>query len=109
MVIDEDESGTYDPNVQEWDEEDEDEEEVSAEEASSVDDEFRIDPIVRDHGEKTQTCGVRLSMMEYARFFESLREQVSFTMVDQYVASNRGRKVFRQVLEDMFRERIEKA
>ncbi len=95
--------------MQEWDEEDEEEDEVSTEEASSVDDDFQINTMIHDHGNKTQTCGVRLSMMEYARFFESLREQVSFTMVDQYVASNRGRKVFRQVLEDMFRERIEKA
>ena len=96
--------------MKEWEEEEEEEEDVDDDEqAADVPDKPRITTIVRDPCNSAKARGTRLSVIEYKRFLESLKDQVSFAMVDQYVASNGGKRVYRKVLEDMFRERIEEA
>ena len=108
-MIDQDESGTYDPNKEEEEEEEEEEEVVEVNEpADEIDDDASLQtsrPVT--HGRKS--AGIRLSTIEYKRFLKSLLEQVSFSRVDRDVASNRGTKVFRRVIKEMFRERIEEA
>lgn len=93
--------------MEEWDQEEEDVDDYDH--ASDVNDMPHLTTVVRDRCKSAKACGARLSVIEYKRFLESVKDQVSFAMVDQYVASNRGKRVFRKVLEDMFRERIEEA
>ncbi len=94
--------------MEEW-EEGEEEDVDDDEQASEVDDGAHKTAVVRDRCKSAKPGGTCLSVIEYKRFLESVKDQVSFAMVDQYVASNRGKRVFRKVLEDMFRERIEEA
>lgn len=92
--------------MEEW----EDEEEAESEEmGSDVDEEPHLATITHERRKSAKVCRTRLSVIEYERFLESVRVQVSFALVDQHVASNRGKRVFRKVLEEMFRERIEEA
>lgn len=107
-IVDQDNSGNYHPDlaINEADDESVELGNVSDEEPEEINAErFYKSPYKTSNTNKP--LGIRLSGIEYACFLESLLEQVGFSKVDEHVASNRGRKVFRRTLKEMFKERIE--